>query len=98
MNKDELLKKDHFGLQIMQDKSICIDDTPISGFIFVACGQGEGPRSYAMSWYEGELRVHIYLSDTLKDQEENILQSLDEKLSLCKSAEDLIALNGQKLS
>jgi len=98
---NNLLNKAHFGLQIMKDKTISIDDTKIDGGVFAACGQGEEPRNYVTSWYggnpEGELPVHIYLSNTLKSQQDRILQLLDKKLSLCETVDDLMALNNFKI-
>jgi len=89
------------GLQIMKDGTINIDNRYIgSALIFAICGEGEGPRSYVTTWYNDEtysLAAHIYISDTLKDQEELVLQELDERLCLCNTEAELLALNGESI-
>ena len=97
----ELQKNGYLCMEILENRKIRIDETKFFRILIgVAVGSGEPPRSYATTWYHEnieDLHVCIYVSETLKYQENNILESLEKKLDLCKNEKDLLTLDGETI-
>jgi len=96
---EKLQQEGYLCMEILKNRQIRIDDTKFhQELIGVAVGSSEPPRNYVTTWYHETiecLHVCIYLSDLLKDQEEDILTKLAPYLDNCKNEKDLIALNGK---